>query len=110
MATSYKILGQARPSNTSNVDLYTVPAGTETVISSIFVANSTSTARNFRIFIRNDGATAGQANAIAYDVEMAGNSFTAITTGITLDESDVITVQSAASNALTFSAFGSEII
>ena len=109
MATSYKILGQAAPSDTSNADLYTVPASTEAVISTLLVTNTTGTDATCRIFARVAGAAAAASNAVIYDGTVTANDFTAITVGITLAATDVISVQSGTGSALTFQAFGSEI-
>jgi hypothetical protein len=109
MAVAYKILGQSAPADTSNADLYTVPSATETIISTLAIANTTANSANARIFIRNDAAAAATSNAIVYDVPVDGNSVINITAGITLNASDVISVRSSIANALTFHAFGSEI-
>ena len=110
MATTYKILGQAAPSNTSNADLYTVPADTQAIVSTIFVTNVTAEEATCRIFIREDGATAAAGNALIYDAPVPANDFVAITAGITINASDVITARSGTGSALTFHAYGSEII
>jgi hypothetical protein len=109
MPTIYKVLGQSAPANTSNADLYTVGAGKQAVISSLTVTNDTGTAATGRIFIRVAGAAAGLTNALVYDSTFAANSVNAFTFGITLSATDVVTVQTGTSNALTFMAFGSEI-
>lgn len=109
MATTYKVLGQAAPADTNNADLYTVPTATEAVVSTISVSNTTATDALCRIFVRVGGAGASTANAIVYDGVVAGNDLLAITIGITLSATDVITVNSGTGNALTFQAFGSEI-
>ncbi len=109
MATTYKVLGQAAPADTSNANLYTVPAETATVVSTLSVANVTDTAATFSIFVRVGGAAASDANALAKDVPLAANSIFSATVGITLAAGDIITVQSSAGNALTFQAFGSEV-
>ena len=109
MATTYKILGQSAPANTSNADLYTVPASTSTVVSSIIVTNTTTSVATARIFIRKAAATAAASNALAYDLAIAPNSVNTYTLGLTLATTDVITVQTGTANALTFQAFGSEI-
>mgnify|MGYP000317128902 CR=1 FL=1 len=110
MATAYKVLGQSAPANTSNADLYTVPSSTSAVISTIHICNTTATAATFRIFIRKAGATAAASNALCYDMTINGKSVYAFTEGITLATTDVITVQTGTANALTFQAFGSEIV
>lgn len=109
MATTYKILGQSEPADTSNADLYTVPASTEAIVSTIVVMNTSAAEANFRIFVREDGAAAGTENAIAYDSPIDANAQAAFTLGLTLSATDVITVRSSSGGSITFSAFGSEL-
>jgi predicted amidohydrolase len=109
MPTSYKILGQAAPADTNNADLYTVPSATESVTSTIAIANTTASSSTARVFVRNNGATAAASNAIIFDTAVPGNSTITLTLGITLDATDVITVRSSTANALIFHAFGNEI-
>lgn len=109
MATTYKILGQVEPSGTSSVDLYAVPANTEAIVSTLVVTNTVSSQQSFRIFVREAGATAGTDNAIAYDTTIAANSQVAFTLGLTISETDIISVRSETGSALTFQAFGSEL-
>ena len=109
MAETLKVLGQSAPADTNNANLYTVPSATQAVISSLVIANVTTSAATARVFVRPDAATAGVGNAIVYDVPISANSTVALTLGITVDAADVITVRSSAANALTFHAFGSEI-
>jgi glucose-6-phosphate dehydrogenase assembly protein OpcA len=108
MATTYKVLGQSNPSATTATTLYTVPSATEAVVSTIVIANLTSTAATFRIAIRPNGATLANSQYIAYDITVGASDSTALTLGITLDAADVITVYASTAN-LTFTAFGSEI-
>jgi hypothetical protein len=109
MATTYKILGQSAPAGTSNVDLYTVPADTQTVVSTLFVTNVTAAAAICRIYVRKNGAAASDSNALVKDGPVGANDFKAVTTGITLDAGDIITVQSGTASALTFHLYGSEV-
>lgn len=109
MATTYKVLGQAAPADTDNADLYTVPAGTQTVVSTISVTNDTGTAATFRIYVRKNGAAAGAVNALYFDAPLAANSTLLATAGITLGAGDIITVRTGTADALGFQAFGSEI-
>lgn len=108
MPTTYKVLGQSAPSATTATTLYTVPALTSAVISTIVVANRASTAATYRIAIRPAGATLANQHYIAYDVTVGGGDSTTLTLGITLAETDVITVYASTANT-SFSAFGSEI-
>lgn len=109
MATTYKVLGQAAPADTANADLYTVPASTEAVISTLLITNTTATDATCRIFVRVGGAAAAASNAVVYDGVVSANDFKAVTVGITLAATDVVTIQSGTADALTFQAFGSEI-
>lgn len=108
MATTYKVLAQVNPSATTATTAYTVPSATQTVISTITVANISASAVSYRIAVRPDGDTLANKHYLAYDVALAANDTTALTLGITLDASDVITVYGSTAN-LVFNVFGSEI-
>jgi hypothetical protein len=108
MATTYKVLGQVAPSATTDTTLYTVPSATESVISTIIVANRNALSATFRIAVRPNGATIANQHYIAYDVAVGGLDSTTLTLGLTLDATDVITVYSSNAN-LSFNVFGSEI-
>jgi len=108
MALTYKVLAQSSPSATTNTDIYTVGAGKQAVISTITVANRSATARTYRIAVRPAGATLANQHYIAYDVTLNGNDTTALTLGITLNTTDVVTVY-ASTTDLSFGIFGSEI-
>ena len=109
MAITYKVLGQAAPTGTTNVDLYTVPSSTNAVVSTINVTNLTGTEATFSVYVRVAGATAASANTLLKDVSLAANSLFSATQGITLGAADVLTVSTATADALSFQAFGSEI-
>jgi hypothetical protein len=109
MPTAYKILGQTAPAVTTNVDLITVSAAQSEIISTLVITNTTATAATCRVFARIAGAAAATTNAIIYDVSIAGNGVQAFTLGITLAATDVLTVRSGTANALTFTAFGTEL-
>jgi len=105
---AYKVLGQSAPASTTNADLYTVPAGKSAVVSTLAIANVTGTAATARAFVRVAGTAASVSNALVYDVSVGANATIALTLGITLNATDVVTIQSGTSSALTFHAFGSE--
>ncbi len=109
MATTYKILGQSNPSDTAITDLYTVPASTSAVVSTITASNVDGTASDISIFIVPDGDTAGTPNALVYQAELGANTIQAFTIGVTLGAADKIQVQLATGSSATFQAFGSEI-
>jgi hypothetical protein len=109
MATTYKVLGQSAPSAATATTLYTVPAATQTVISSLNVVNTNASLTDtIRIAIRPAGATLDPKHYIVYGISLyAGATFT-FTGGATLGATDVVTVYSA-NGYSSFSAFGSEI-
>lgn len=108
MPLAYKVLGQSAPAATTNTTLYTVPASTQTVVSTIIVCNRSSVQRTFRIAVRPAGAAISNQHYISYDSPVLSNDIVAITIGATLAATDVITVY-ASTNELSFTAFGSEI-
>jgi hypothetical protein len=108
MAYAYKVLGQSAPSATTNTDVYTVGSGKQAIISTITVANRSASARSYRIAVRPAGATLANQHYIAYDVALAANDTTALTLGITLTATDVVTVYASTAD-LSFGIFGSEI-
>ena len=108
MATAYKVLGQSAPSATTATSLYTVPASTETIVSSITICNRAATAGTYRIAVRPDGTSLANQHYLVYDASLPGNSTDTVTVGVTINASDVITVY-ASSADFSFSAFGSEI-
>ena len=108
MPTTYKVLGQSNPSATTATTLYTVPASTQTVVSTISVCNQASTAATYRIAVRVAGSALSAEEYIVYGATVAASDSTFITSGLTLGATDVITVYSSSAN-LSFNAFGSEI-
>jgi hypothetical protein len=108
MAYSYKVLAQSAPSAVTNTDVYTVGSGKQAIISTITVANRSATARTYRIAVRPTGATLANQHYIAYDVPISANDTTALTLGITLTATDVVTVYASTAD-LSFGIFGSEI-
>lgn len=109
MPAAYKVLGQSCPTGTSNVDIYTVPASTSCVASTLSVANITTSNATFRVAVRPAGATVANQHWIAYDASVAANDSVFLTLGVSLAATDVVTVRSGTANAISFSLFGSEI-
>jgi hypothetical protein len=107
MPTTYKVLGQLAPASTSG-DLYTVPAATEAVVSTINVVNTGTADSTISIAIRKDGATLATNQYIVNGLVLNAKVTFAYTSGLTMDAADVITVSST-NNDCAFSAFGSEI-
>lgn len=102
-----KVLGQAAPGATTEVDLYEVPAVTEAVVSSIVVANR-STAATYRISVSVGGGATANTDYVAYDAALAANEIISLTLGITLGAGDVVRVYASSAN-VSFNAFGVEL-
>jgi hypothetical protein len=108
MPTTYKVLGQSAPAATTATTLYTVPAATQAIVSTIAVCNRAATAATYRIAIRPGGATLANQHYISFDATLAANDSTMITIGVTLATTDVVTVYASTADT-SFSAFGTEI-
>jgi hypothetical protein len=105
---AYKVLGQSAPAATTDTNVYTVPSATETIISTIIIANRAATAGTFRLSVRPNGATIANQHYIAYDVPIAGADSTTLTLGLTLDAADVLTFQASSADQ-SINVFGTEI-
>ena len=102
-----KVLGQVNPSATTATTLYTVPSAKSAVISTLVIANLTTSSATFRIAVRPAGATLANLHYVAYDITVGASDSTALTLGITLATTDVVTVYASTAN-LAFNAFGDE--
>jgi hypothetical protein len=107
MATVLKVLGQSNPSAATLTTLYTVPAATSAVASSIVVCNRSATATSFRVAVRPLGAGIANEHYIYYDVAIPGNDTFIATIGITLATTDVVSVYATLAT-LSFSLYGQE--
>jgi hypothetical protein len=109
MATTYKVLGQVAPSaNTANT-VYTVPAATQTVVSTVTVCNPDSAIRSFRVAVVPSGQTLSQKNYIAYETPIAAVDTIALTLGLSLGANDSISVFANNTANLSFGIYGAEI-
>jgi hypothetical protein len=106
--TSYKVLGQVAPSATTETDLYTVPAATSSIVSTLIVSNRSATDATFRLSVSVAGAATSDKDYISYDVICPGNGVQSFTIGITIGATDKIRVYAGSAN-LSFSAFGTEL-
>jgi len=104
MAT-YKVLAQSAPSATTATTLYT--ATNAVIISTLNVANTGGAADIIRIAVRPAGATLANLHYLVYGVQVPSGAILTFTGGITLANTDVITVYSTTGTS-SFSAFGSE--
>lgn len=108
MATTYKVLGQVCPPAANLVTLYSVPQGNSAVISTLNVCNQNSSSSAFRIAVRPANASITAAHYLAYDTPVPGADSIALTIGVTLAATDVISVYASTAN-VSFNLFGTEI-
>ncbi len=108
MSLAYKVLGQNSPSATTATTLYTCPAQTQSVVSSIVVVNRGASSGTFRVAIRPNAETLANKHYIAFDETLASNTRANLTLGITMDAADIVTIY-ASSADFSFNAFGVEI-
>ena len=109
MPETYKILGQVAANSNTTTNVYTVPANTQTVVSSIVIVNRNSGANcTYRVAAQRAGAALANQHYIAFDAPIAALDTVALSLGVTLGNTDIISVYSANAN-LSFSVFGTEI-
>lgn len=115
MTTVYKVLGQVSSNISTLTTLYTVPAATSAVVSTITISDVGGIGHNFSVAIAVAGASDdpkqylyGSSTAGIY--MDAGDTFVA-TVGLTLAAGDVVKVRNitAGSSRAAFQLFGSEI-
>ena len=108
MARTAQVLGQSAPASATDTTLYTVPASTECVISSIHFCNTSGSAsEDVRIAIQPKGEALALKHYLMYDYAVAANDFLSLVIGITLGPGDVVMVR-VANGTGSFSAFGVE--
>ena len=108
MTTTYKVLGQIAPTANTLTTIYTVPSATQTVVSTVTVCNQSNVAATFRLAVQPANASITSKHYINYDTALPGNDTIALTIGMTLGATDVISAN-ASTSTISFSAFGSEI-
>ena len=108
MAIAYKVLGQVAPSATTSTTVYTVPASTEAIVSSVTICNRASSSGTFRLAVRPDGAALANEHYVVYDTGIAANDTIIMTVGLTLDAADVLEVYTSTAD-MSVNVYGSEI-
>ena len=107
MANAYKVLGQSAPAATTASTLYTVPAATSAVCSTLSVCNR-GISTLIRVAVRPAGASLANQHYILYDVPLNQYDSMFMTLGISLATTDVVTVYAGTAD-VSFGLFGSEV-
>lgn len=108
MTETPRVLGQSAPVAATLTAAYTVPAATNTVVSSIVVCNRSATPTTFRISVAVAGAVDATSQYLFYDAAIGGNGAVTVVLGVTLAATDVVRVYATLAT-LSFSFFGVEV-
>jgi hypothetical protein len=108
MAETYKVLGQAKPAAATLTDLYTVPAATQTIISTIVIANQSSAADTVRVSHAPNGAADALSQYLIYGTTINGNDALPLPIGGGAQATDKIRVYST-NGTCSFTAYGVEL-
>jgi hypothetical protein len=109
MAETRKILAQSAPTGGVLTDVYTVPALTQAVVSTLTICNRGGIQSSFRVSVAVTGAANTNSQYLYYDIVIDAYDTFAATVGITLGPADVVRMYSSNSN-LTINLFGVEIV
>lgn len=107
MAQAHKVLGQLSCAATTLETLYTVPASTSAVVSTLTICNR-GVSTTFRVAVRVAGAAIDNKQYIVYDCYIEQFSTIFLTLGITLATTDVVSIYAGAAT-LTANLYGVEI-
>lgn len=108
MAENFGVLGQANPGATTLTDLFTVPAATQVVTSSLIVCNQNAGAGTFRVSVAPSGAADAKPQYLYRDEAIAANTGRALIIGMTLNVGDVVRVYGSSAD-FSFTLFGTKI-
>jgi hypothetical protein len=108
MSQTHKVLGQLYPATATSGTLYTVPSATQTICSTLSICNTASSSTSFRVAILPTGEAVTNKNYLCYDSPIAANDSVLLTLGISLNQTDVVSVY-ANSGVIAFNLFGVEL-
>ena len=108
MPKIYKVLGQRNPAATTQETIYTVPADTNAVCSTLTINNFGTTDATVRTRVKINNAADANAQFVLYDFAIAAKDTLFFSFGATLNAGDVKTVF-ASTASVAFSLFGTEI-
>jgi hypothetical protein len=108
MAETRKILGQVDLPTTTLTDVYTVPASTQSVVSTITFTNRSGANRTFRCSVAIGGEADTGKQYIRYEESLPKNTSYDMTLGITLGAGDIVRAYASGTN-VSINIFGVEI-
>lgn len=107
MSSTYKVLGQVSPSATTETSIYTVPASTSAVCSTLSICNC-GISTQVRVAVCPGGAATANKHFVVYDAVVNQYDSMFLTLGITLAATDVVRVYAGTAD-VSFGLFGSEV-
>jgi len=107
MPQSHKVLGQAAPLATTETTLYTVPASTEAIVSTLVVCNR-GAAGTVNIAVRPAGVAVENKHYILYAAPLDAGESAFLTIGLTLTATDIVSVYGSHGD-FSASLFGVEV-
>lgn len=108
MTTTYKVLGQSLPAPNTFNNVYTVPAATQAIISTVNACNTSAANVTFRVAVRPAGETITTKHYVVFESPIPGQDSISVSLGMTMGNTDVMTVFSNQGN-VSFNVFGTEI-
>lgn len=110
MPNTYKTMGQAAPAANTDTVLYTVPASTQFIESTLSVCNRNiaGLTATFRVAVVPKGETLSNKHYVCFDQGLESRSTETLTLGLTLNAEDRIVVRGSTAD-LSFSLFGCEV-
>lgn len=108
MAAVYKRLGAATGNGVIGTGATVYSASAPTVVSTIVVCNTSSTAGTYSIGVSTASAYE-QSGYIVYQAAIAGNDTIGLTFGLTMDTTNKFLLASTSASTISVSAFGSEV-
>ena len=113
MASVYKRLGAVQGNGVIGTaqDIYAASgtASAATIISSITICNTASSAATYRLGISTASTTFQAAGYIVNEESIAANDTVALTLGVVMDPTNRYLVGSTSASTVSISAFGSEV-
>jgi len=105
---NYRVLGQVNPTNGANTVLYTVPNNYSTRVTTLAVCNYSNAATRFSIAVQPSNATIAANSYLNYNTWAPAYDTTLLHTGVSLNDSDVISVVTNGSSNVSYTLFGFE--
>ncbi len=111
-AITEKQLGQVRNTTGGTAEsLYSPGASTTGIIKTIVVCNQTASADSFSIFVDDNGTTYTEETAHFFDIPIAAKTTVVLNVWFAMnDATGNIAVEAATTDAVTFTAYGLEIV